>query len=185
MSKNNLIKVTIMDQEYTVNTTASPEYIEKLSNFLNDKMSEIKESGIEKDSQLRIAVLAAMNIADEFFQIKDKNLKTINEIEDKTRLLLSKINNDLNKNPMNTKILDGIEVAKFLKKNINEQILSLKKRNLKPGLAAILIGSDPTSQVYVKNKEKVFSKHNCLTKTFKFPDDSSEKEIIDFIKVSQ
>ena len=98
MSKNNLIKVTIMDQEYTVNTTASPEYIEKLSIFLNDKMSEIKESGIEKDSQLRIAVLAAMNIADEFFQIKDKNLKTINEIEDKTRLLLSKINNDLNKN---------------------------------------------------------------------------------------
>tara|TARA_B000000609_G_C24174626_1_gene352915 strand:+ start:348 stop:1241 length:894 start_codon:yes stop_codon:yes gene_type:complete len=83
---------------------------------------------------------------------------------------------------MNTKILDGIEVAKFLKKNINEQILSLKKRNLKPGLAAILIGSDPASQVYVKNKEKVFSIHNCLTKTFKFPDDSSEEEIIDFIK---
>ena len=63
-------------------------------------MSEIKESGIEKDSQLRIAVLAAMNIADEFFQIKDKNRNTVNEIEDKTRLLLSKINNDLNKNQL-------------------------------------------------------------------------------------
>tara|TARA_Y100001935_G_C17286784_1_gene500841 strand:+ start:1411 stop:1707 length:297 start_codon:yes stop_codon:yes gene_type:complete len=97
MSKNNLIKVTIMDQEYTVNTTASPDYIKKLSNFLNDKMSEIKESGIEKDSQLRIAVLAAMNIADELFQIEDKNLKIINQIEDKTRKLLSKINNELNK----------------------------------------------------------------------------------------
>ena len=98
MSKNNLIKVTIMDQEYTVNTTASPEYIKKLSNFLNDKMSEIKESGIEKDSQLRIAVLAAMNIADELYQIKDKNLNTINKIEDKAKLILSKINNELNKN---------------------------------------------------------------------------------------
>ncbi|MAV58729.1 MAG: hypothetical protein CMG07_02125 [Candidatus Marinimicrobia bacterium] len=98
MSKNNLIKVTIMDQEYTVNTTASPEYIKKLSNFLNDKMSEIKESGIEKDSQLRIAVLAAMNIADELYQIKDKNLNTINKIEDKAKLLLSKISNELNKN---------------------------------------------------------------------------------------
>ena len=34
----------------------------------------------------------------------------------------------------------------------------------------------------LKIKKKVFSKHNCLTKTFKFSDDSSEEEIIDFIK---
>ena len=83
---------------------------------------------------------------------------------------------------MKTKILDGNEVAKFLKKNISEQISSLKNKNLIPGLAAILVGSNPASRVYIKNKENVFLKHNCFTKTFKFSEDSSEKEIIDFIE---
>ena len=56
MSKNNVIKVPIMGQEYTVNTTASAKYINEIGTYLNDKMIEIQNSGIEKDSQLRHAV---------------------------------------------------------------------------------------------------------------------------------
>ena len=95
MSKNNVIKVPIMVQEYTVNTTASAKYINEIGTYLNDKMIEIQNSGIEKDSQLRIAVLAAMNITDELFtRIKNKN-DLINDLEKKTRKVSSIINNKI------------------------------------------------------------------------------------------
>ena len=83
---------------------------------------------------------------------------------------------------MNTKILNGIEVAKFLKKKIKQEVISLKNKNIKPGLAAILIGNNPASQIYIKNKERVFLKHNCFTKTFNFSDNASDNEIIEFIE---
>ena len=83
---------------------------------------------------------------------------------------------------MNTKILNGIEVAKFFKKKIKQEVISLKNKNIKPGLAAILIGNNPASQIYIKNKERVFLKHNCFTKTFNFSDNASDNEIIEFIE---
>ena len=101
MSKYNLVKVPILGQEYKVNTLASPEYIKKIASFVNDKMSEIKDSGIEEDSQLRIAVLAAMNIADDLFQEKlNKNgdsSELISIIEQKAEKLKKKIDIELDK----------------------------------------------------------------------------------------
>lgn len=97
MAKHNLVKVPIMGQEYTVNTLASPNYIKKIASFVNDKMTEIQNSGIEEDSQLRIAVLAAMNITDEFFQLKKTNQDIVNKIEKNTNLLINKVDKELNK----------------------------------------------------------------------------------------
>ena len=97
MSKYNLVKVPILGQEYTVNTLASPEYIKKIASYVNEKMGEIQDSGIEKDSQLRIAVLAAMNIADDYFQQQDKNKDVISKLENNTGSLLKKVEDELNK----------------------------------------------------------------------------------------
>tara|TARA_B100001250_G_C19692566_1_gene740997 strand:- start:500 stop:796 length:297 start_codon:yes stop_codon:yes gene_type:complete len=97
MSKYNLVKVPILGQEYTVNTLASPEYIKKIASYVNEKMGEIQDSGIEKDSQLRIAVLAAMNIADDYFQQQDKNKNVISKLENNTGSLLKKVEDELNK----------------------------------------------------------------------------------------
>jgi len=97
MSKYNLVKVPILGQEYTVNTLASPEYIKKIASFVNDKMGEIQESGIEQDSQLRIAVLAAMNIADDYFQQQGENKDVISKLEENTGSLLKKVEDELNK----------------------------------------------------------------------------------------
>ena len=97
MSKYNLVKVPIMGQEYKVNTLASPEYIKKIASFVDEKMAEIQKSGIEQDSQLRIAVLAAMNIADDLFQINDNNKNVIEKVENNANLLLNKVEKHLNK----------------------------------------------------------------------------------------
>ena len=97
MEKYNVVKVPIMGQEYTVNTSASTKYIKEIASFVDKKMIEIQNSGIEQDSQLRIAVLAAMNIADDLFQYKDTNKDIVNKIKNKANKLLNKVDRKLDK----------------------------------------------------------------------------------------
>ena len=82
---------------------------------------------------------------------------------------------------METKILKGIAVSKHIKSNLSELISSLKKEGITPGLAAVLVGEDPASQVYVKSKSKVFESNGCYSKTYKMPANSSEQEILELI----
>ena len=82
---------------------------------------------------------------------------------------------------METEILKGIPVSKHIKSNLSELISSLKKDGITPGLAAVLVGEDPASQVYVKSKSKVFESNGCYSKTYKMPANSSEQEILELI----
>ena len=58
---------------------------------MNDKMNEVKASGIYDSQQLRIAVLAAMNITDELFNAKKRGDSDNNEIEEKITSLIELI----------------------------------------------------------------------------------------------
>ena len=76
-----------------VNTTASEKYIQDIASFVNNKMIEIQDSGIEKESQLRIAVLGAMNIADELFtqrKSQDNIIKKLDKKADKLSAIMEK-----------------------------------------------------------------------------------------------
>ncbi len=53
---------------------------------------------------------------------------------------------------MTAQLIDGIAVSKQLRLDIAERAASLKARGVSPGLAVILVGDDPASQVYVRNK---------------------------------
>jgi methylenetetrahydrofolate dehydrogenase (NADP+)/methenyltetrahydrofolate cyclohydrolase len=56
---------------------------------------------------------------------------------------------------MTAKIISGTEIAKQIREELKKEIAELKeKRNLIPGLATVLVGSDPPSQVYVSSKVK-------------------------------
>jgi cell division protein ZapA len=65
------IRVEIYDQEYFMRGELDPEYIHKLAQYLDIKMRSIAERTHTVDS-LRVAVLAALNIADEYHQVKGK-----------------------------------------------------------------------------------------------------------------
>jgi cell division protein ZapA len=66
------IRVEIYDQEYHIRGELDPEYIRRLAQFLDAKMRSIAERTHTVDS-LRVAVLAALNIADEYHQLKSKH----------------------------------------------------------------------------------------------------------------
>ena len=89
MGTSNIVRVTIFGQEYVIKTSANPQYIKDVAAYVNDKMNEIKDSGLDVDSQqLKIAVLASMNITDELFDIRKESNDLINEIEKKTNNIL-------------------------------------------------------------------------------------------------
>ncbi len=75
------IRVEIYDQEYHMRGDLDAEYIQKLAKFLDGKMRSIAARTLTVDS-LRVAILAAMNIADEYHQLKaehDATTKRVNE----------------------------------------------------------------------------------------------------------
>ena len=88
-----VIKVNILGQDYVVRSSAGQKYLNEVSTYVNGKMEEIKASGIDDSQQLRIAVLAAMNITDELFSYKKEKQKFVDKVEAKTRAITEFIDN--------------------------------------------------------------------------------------------
>jgi cell division protein ZapA len=77
------IQVEIYGQSYFIKAGADPEYIKNVARYVDLKMREIASGSPTVDS-LKIAVLAALNITDEFFQLKKHNQDVDREIERRT-----------------------------------------------------------------------------------------------------
>ncbi|MDX1948921.1 MAG: bifunctional methylenetetrahydrofolate dehydrogenase/methenyltetrahydrofolate cyclohydrolase FolD [Rickettsiales bacterium] len=78
-----------------------------------------------------------------------------------------------------TKIIDGKKFAENLREKIKSEVEELKKKtNKTPGLAVILVGEDPASQVYVRNKAKQTLEVGMQSFEFKYPDNIDEKTLI-------
>ena len=80
-----------------------------------------------------------------------------------------------------TKILSGKEVASSVYDELSSRIDSLNSKKITPGLAAVLVGDDPASQVYVRNKRRRFENMGLLGETFRMGDDSSESDVLTLI----
>ena len=88
-----VLKVKILGQDYVVRSSAGQKYLNEVSSYMNDKMNEVKASGIDDSQQLRIAVLAAMNITDELFTYKKEKNIFIEKVEAKTKAITEFIEN--------------------------------------------------------------------------------------------
>ena len=67
----NLIHVEIFGLTYTVRAGAEPGYVEQLAAYVDQQMREVSRASGAVDS-VRIAVLAALNLADELFRLRDQ-----------------------------------------------------------------------------------------------------------------
>jgi cell division protein ZapA len=65
------VKIEIYDQSYNVNADGNEEYLKELAAYVDGKMRSIAESTRMVDS-LKVAVLAALNIADEAFTLRHR-----------------------------------------------------------------------------------------------------------------
>lgn len=84
---------------------------------------------------------------------------------------------------MTASIIDGKAFAANLKEGIARKVTSLKENhNLTPGLAVVLVGEDPASQVYVRNKNKSTVAAGMNSYEHLMNDDVSEAELIEKVK---
>ncbi len=80
-------------------------------------------------------------------------------------------------------IIDGKKEAGIIRDEIKKEILDIKKKtNKSPSLTVILIGNFVPSQIYVKNKERSAKEVGINSTVIKYPQDISEKEILDKIE---
>ena len=76
------IRVVIYDQEYFMRGDLNREYIEKLAQYLDTKMRSIAERTRTVDT-LRVAMLAALNVADEYHQMKARYEEVAQQMDQK------------------------------------------------------------------------------------------------------
>ncbi|HKV37842.1 MAG TPA: cell division protein ZapA [Blastocatellia bacterium] len=77
------IKVVIYNQTYTLRSDHSPEYIQELADYVNERMNEIASATMTVDS-LRVAILAALQIADELHVSRREGEQTEREIAERS-----------------------------------------------------------------------------------------------------
>jgi methylenetetrahydrofolate dehydrogenase (NADP+)/methenyltetrahydrofolate cyclohydrolase len=84
---------------------------------------------------------------------------------------------------MTAKIIDGKAFAEKLRSQIKTQVAALKKKHkLVPGLAVVLVGEDPASQVYVRNKGVQTKEVGMNSFEFKLPATITQKDLIKKVK---
>ncbi len=80
---------------------------------------------------------------------------------------------------MSANIIDGKEFAGGLREKIAQSVKDIKDNHNKvPGLAVILIGNDPASEIYVRNKGIQTKEAGMNSHEFKLPEDTSEEELL-------
>jgi len=83
---------------------------------------------------------------------------------------------------MPAQIISGTEIAKQIREELKQEIAELKeKHNLVPGLATVLVGEDPASQVYVGAKVKTCDALGVYSERHDLPADASEEELLALI----
>lgn len=76
------------------------------------------------------------------------------------------------------KIIDGKAIASFLRAELKEKIA---RENFVPGLAVVIVGEDPASQIYVRNKVKACAELGIRSYSYELPKVTSQKELEDLL----
>ena len=81
---------------------------------------------------------------------------------------------------MSASILDGKVFAASVRSTVAQQVAALTSHG-QPGLAVILVGDDPASQVYVKSKRRMTQEVGMKSDEYRLPTDTSEAELLSLI----
>lgn len=80
------------------------------------------------------------------------------------------------------KKIDGKQIAMEVKEGIKEKIATLGAETKRPSLTVILVGEDPASQVYVRNKEKACEMVGIISQTIRLKAETTEAELIEIVE---
>ena len=78
---------------------------------------------------------------------------------------------------MAAEILSGKEMSESLRKEIAERVVRLKEQGVTPGLAVILVGNDPASEIYVRNKGNGCAETGMYSRTMNMPEETTQEQL--------
>ncbi|MBE5811860.1 MAG: bifunctional methylenetetrahydrofolate dehydrogenase/methenyltetrahydrofolate cyclohydrolase FolD [Clostridiales bacterium] len=78
---------------------------------------------------------------------------------------------------MSAQLLDGKLMSDELRVRIAERVSALREKGVQPGLAVILVGEDPASQIYVRNKEKGCEQVGMHSVAIRLPAETTQEEL--------
>lgn len=79
------------------------------------------------------------------------------------------------------KLLLGKEVSARIKGELKNEVIKLKEQGITPGLAVIIVGEDPASQVYVRNKERACEECGIYSEKYALPEETTQEELLKLI----
>ena len=83
---------------------------------------------------------------------------------------------------MTAKIIDGVELSRQIREDLGQRAHALAARGHRPGLAVILVGDDPASAVYVRNKVKACEAHGLHSVFEKYEASLAEADLLQRIR---
>ena len=83
---------------------------------------------------------------------------------------------------MSAQLLDGKFMSDEIKAQVATRVVALKEKGVTPGLAVILVGEDPASQIYVRNKGIGCEQTGIYSETIRMPETTTQQELEDEIR---
>ncbi|MDQ0088213.1 methylenetetrahydrofolate dehydrogenase (NADP+)/methenyltetrahydrofolate cyclohydrolase [Paenibacillus anaericanus] len=79
---------------------------------------------------------------------------------------------------MTAQLISGKQISEEIRKGLRKEVEQLLSQGLTPGLAVVLVGEDPASQVYVRNKEKACQDLGFYSEVHRLPASTSEEDLL-------
>ncbi|CAG7612380.1 Bifunctional protein FolD protein [Paenibacillus solanacearum] len=83
---------------------------------------------------------------------------------------------------MSAQVINGKEIVSDYRAQIKDQVASLQSKGVQPGLAVVIVGDDPASHVYVRNKAKACEEAGMYSEVHKLTESTPEQELIELIE---
>lgn len=79
------------------------------------------------------------------------------------------------------KLIDGKAVAASVRADVAREVAELKKQGIVPGLAVVIVGDDPASQIYVRNKRRACESTGIYSEEYALPENTTQQELLELI----
>jgi len=98
MTEPESVTVKIFGNEYVLKGDADPEYVQQVAEFVNDRMNEVARSSAMA-STAKVAILAAINIADELLRSQEGSIQSMAMLEDRSAQIVRLLKQELGDDP--------------------------------------------------------------------------------------
>jgi cell division protein ZapA len=99
MSESLSTTVEILGREYKIRGAADESYIREVAGYVDAKLREVAQGSTVPPASERVAILAALNIADELFQLRRASTEEISSIERRTQSLIRMLDEQMTAAP--------------------------------------------------------------------------------------